>query len=87
MEDGTQKRKRSLVNVRDSFKKIIVVRDVVNVRRDDVGSKIVSLTDKAYAEQKELEALGNKMEDLVTKNLTTEEKKQLILLLKKLLGE
>ena len=57
------------------------------VNPKDARSKIVSLTDKAYAEQKELEALGEKMEIAVTKNLTEKEKEQLILLLKKLIGE
>lgn len=57
------------------------------VNPQDARSKIVSLTDKAYAEQKELEALGEKMEKVVTENLTEDEKEQLILLLKKLIGE
>lgn len=57
------------------------------VNPQDARSKIVSLTDKAYAEQKELEALGTEMENVVTKNLTEKEKEQLILLLKKLIGE
>ena len=57
------------------------------VNPKDARSKIVSLTDKAYAEQKELEALGEEMEIAVTKNLTKKEKEQLILLLKKLIGE
>ena len=50
-------------------------------------SKIVSLTEKAYAEQKELEGLGDKMEESVTKNLTGDEKKEMIRLLHKLMGE
>ena len=58
---------------------------IVNPR--DARSKIVSLTNKAYAEQKELEALGDEMETAVTDNLTEKEKEQLILLLKKLIGE
>lgn len=57
------------------------------VNPEDARSKIVSLTDKAYAEQKELEELGQIMEDAVTKNLTSKEKKELIRLLKKLIGE
>ncbi len=57
------------------------------VNPQDARSKIVSLTDKAYAEQKELEALGEEMEKVVTENLTEDEKEQLILLLKKLIGE
>ena len=57
------------------------------VNPEDARSKIVSLTDKAYAEQDELESLGQRMEDEVTKNLTEKEKAQLIRLLKKLIGE
>ena len=57
------------------------------VNPQDARSKIVSRTDKAYAEQKELEALGEEMEKVVTENLTEDEKEQLILLLKKLIGE
>lgn len=57
------------------------------VNPQDARSKIVSLTDKAYAKQEELEALGEEMEKAVTENLTKKEKEQLILLLKKLVGE
>ena len=57
------------------------------VNPEDARSKIVSLTDKAYAEQDELESLGQRMEDAVTKNLTEKEKAQLTRLLKKLIGE
>ena len=57
------------------------------VNPEDARSKIVSLTEKAHAEREELEALGNKMEDAVTEKLTEKEKAQLILLLKKLIGE
>ena len=57
------------------------------VNPQDARSKIVSLTDKAYAKKEELEALGEEMEKVVTENLTEKEKEQLILLLKKLIGE
>ena len=57
------------------------------VNPEDARSKIVSLTEKAYAEREELEALGTEMENAVTKNLTEQEKKELIHLLKKLLGK
>ena len=58
---------------------------VVNPK--DSRSKIVSLTEKAYAQQQELEDLGDKMEQSVTKNLSTDEKSELIALLHKLMGE
>ena len=54
---------------------------------EDARSKIVSLTDKAYREQSELEGLGDRMEESVTKNLTGDEKKEMIRLLHKLMGE
>ena len=37
--------KASLVNVNDSFKKIIVVKDVVNVTRDEDGITTMSIYD------------------------------------------
>ena len=60
---------------------------VRTVNPEDARSKIVSLTDKAYAAQEELEALGDEMEDAVTKNLDAGERGVLIALLKKLMGE
>ena len=57
------------------------------VNPQDARSKIISLTDKAYAQQSELFELGDKMEDAVTKNLSDEEKKEMIRLLRKLMGE
>ena len=57
------------------------------VNPEDARSKIVVLTEKAYAERQELEGLGDKMEEAVTKNLSAEEKKELIRLLHKLMGE
>ena len=57
------------------------------VNPEDARSKIVSLTDKAYLEQSELEGLGDKMEESVTKNLSDDEKKEMIRLLHKLMGE
>ena len=57
------------------------------VNPEDGRSKIVSLTDKAYIEQKELEGLGDIMEEAVTKNLTGDEKGEMIRLLYKLMGE
>ena len=37
--------KASLINVNDSFKKIIIVKDVVNVTRDDIGITTMSVYD------------------------------------------
>ena len=56
------------------------------VNPDDARSKIVSLTEKAYAEETLLRGLGDEMEDTVTKRLSEKEKEQLIQLLKKLVG-
>ena len=57
------------------------------VNPEDARSKIVSLTDKAYTRQSELEGLGDIMEDAVTKNLTDDEKEEMIRLLHKLMGD
>ena len=54
---------------------------------EDARSKIVSLTEKAYAEQQELEGLGDTMEEAVTKNLSADEKTEMIRLLHKLMSE
>ena len=53
----------------------------------DARSKILSLTEKAYAERDELEALGDQMEKAVTANLDDAERTQLAALLRKLIGE
>ena len=57
------------------------------VNPEDARSKIVSLTEKAYAIERELEDLGDRMEETVTRNLTAGEKGELISLLKKMAGE
>lgn len=57
------------------------------VNPGDARSKIVALTEKAYAEQQELESLGDKMEEAVTQNLSADEKKEMIRLLHKLMGK
>ena len=56
------------------------------VNPEDARSKIVSLTEKAYAEEALLRGLGDEMEEAVTKRLSKKEKEQLIRLLKKLVG-
>ena len=57
------------------------------VNPEDARSKIVGLTEKAYAAQVELEGLGDKMEEAVTKNLSSDEKKELIRLLHRMMEE
>lgn len=44
-EEKRMKEKASLVNVNDSFKKIILVKDVVNVMRDEDGITTISIYD------------------------------------------
>ena len=44
-EEKSLQEKASLVNVNDSFKKIIVVKDVVNVTRDEAGITTMSIYD------------------------------------------
>lgn len=44
-EEKRQQEKASLLQVRDSFKKIIVVKDVVNVTRDEYGITTMSVYD------------------------------------------
>lgn len=54
---------------------------------DDKRSKLVKLTDQAVSMEEELYALGESLETQVTKNLTEDENKQLIALLKKILED
>ena len=54
---------------------------------EDGRSKIVSLTEKACRERKELEGLGDEMEETVTKNLSPEEKKEMLRLIHKMMGD
>ena len=44
-EEERNQEKASLLNVNDSFKKIIVVKDVVNVTRDEYGITTMSIYD------------------------------------------
>ena len=57
------------------------------VNPEDARSKIVSLTEKAYAQRRELEALGDQMETAVTRNLSPAEKVELASLLHRMMGE
>lgn len=44
-QEKKKQEKASLINVKDSFKKIIIVKDVVNVTRDEDGITIMSIYD------------------------------------------
>ena len=44
-EEKRQQEKTSLININDSFKKIIIVKDVVNVTRDEYGITVMSIYD------------------------------------------
>ena len=56
------------------------------INPEDARSKIISLTEKAYSQQKDLEKLGDVMEDTLTAKLTEKEKETLARLLKKLIA-
>ena len=43
--EKTKQEKMSLNSVNDSFKKIIIVKDVINVRHDEAGITIMSIYD------------------------------------------
>ena len=57
------------------------------VNPEDARSKIVSLTEKAYSQQRELEDLGDIMEESGTRNLSAGEKSELTMLLHKMMAE
>lgn len=44
-EEKIRKEKASLLNVNDSFKKVIIVKDVINVQRDEDGITTMSIYD------------------------------------------
>ena len=50
---------------------------------EDKRSNVISLTDKAFHMQSELEAVGERLEEAIAKNLSLEERATLIALLKK----
>lgn len=52
---------------------------------EDARSKVVTLTEKTKLLQEELEGVGDKIDDILTANLTAFEKAQLKQLLQKLL--
>lgn len=54
---------------------------------DDARSKLVSLTEKAKAMQTAVESVGERVDNILTENLSEQEKIQLISLLKKLLNK
>lgn len=53
---------------------------------NDARSHFIVPTDLAYREKEELEAAGDKLEDELTEKLTEEDRQQLVLLLRKLIG-
>lgn len=53
---------------------------------NDARSRFIVPTDLAYQEKEELEAAGDKLEDELTEKLTEEDRRQLVLLLRKLIG-
>lgn len=54
---------------------------------DDARSKLVSLTEKAKVMQPAVESVGERVDNIMTENLSEQEKIQLISLLKKLLNK
>lgn len=55
------------------------------VNPEDARSKVISLTEKTKSLQEELESAGDRLENLLTENLTDEERHQLLALLQKML--
>lgn len=55
------------------------------VNPEDARSKVISLTDKTKNMQEELESVGDRLENLLTENLTGQDRKQLLHLLQKML--
>lgn len=55
------------------------------VNPEDARSKVISLTDKTKKMQKELEDVGERLEDMLVDNLTAGERRQLLSLLQKML--
>ena len=49
-EEKIRQEKASLLNVNDSFKKIIIVKDVINVQRDEDGITTMSIYDFLLSE-------------------------------------
>lgn len=69
----------------DNLEKKGFVKKMVNPQ--DARSKVIILTDKAKNLQTELEEVGDRIEDVLTDNLTEEEKFELLGLLEKILKE
>lgn len=72
------------IGLLDTLEKKGLVSRVVNP--NDARSKLISLTDKAKAVRTDVEGVGERIEEMLTSNLSVEEKEQLIKLLWKLLG-
>lgn len=54
---------------------------------EDSRSKVIVLTEKAYSMEADLNALGRTMESKLTARLSDDERKELLMLLKKMLSE
>ena len=68
----------------DNLEKKGFVSKVVNPK--DARSKVISLTQRAKEMQQELDGVGERIEDILTSNLSYDEKQQLVKLLHKLLN-
>lgn len=55
------------------------------VNPEDARSKVISLTDQTKNMQEELERAGDRLDDMLTKNLSQKEKQQLLSLLQKMM--
>ena len=67
----------------DNLEKKGFISKIVNP--EDARSKVISLTEKAKVMQSEVEGVGDRIDDILTENLSDKEKIQLIKLLQKLL--
>ena len=72
------------IGLLDNLEKKGFISRIVNPA--DARSKLISLTEKAERLEPELLAVGDEIEDKLTENLSPEERKQLIMLLQKLIG-
>ncbi len=71
------------LGILDNLSKKGFVKKIVNP--DDARSKVISLTEKTKSMQEQLEEVGTQLDDMMTENLTADEKKQLLSLLQKMM--
>ena len=84
IEQNFSMRNPTVTSILQNMEKKGLIMRVINAQ--DNRSKIICLTEKAKSMEALLYQLGERLEDEFTKNLTSAERKQLILLLRKLLG-